>query len=55
MTTEKGGRPVLEVKRKIRSMKAYDDEWELIKQFSELIKKKGKRRECEEFLKQFKN
>lgn len=55
MSIEKSASPTVNVTRKLRTMKAFDDEWVLIKQFSELIKKKGKRRECEEFLKQFNN
>jgi len=43
MTTHGGarpgaGRPALDEKRKMRSMRAHDDEWALIQQFAELVK-----------------
>ena len=35
---EGAGRPRQEVTRKQRQTRAYDDEWELIKEFSKLVK-----------------
>ena len=32
------GRPALEDKRKMRSMRAHDDEWELIQKFAGFVK-----------------
>lgn len=39
--------------RKQHQLRAYDDEWKLVKAFHQLIVKKGKREECEKFLQQF--
>lgn len=52
---EGAGRPVGTTKavtRKQRQLRAFDDEWELIHRFSVLLKK-GRREECENFIKQF--
>ena len=35
--------------RKLRTTKAYDDEWELLQRFDKLVKH-GNRKACEEFL-----
>jgi len=38
--------------RKQRQLRAYDDEWELLKKFDKLIKR-GQREACEKFLAQY--
>ena len=43
------GRPRKDVTRKQRQLRAYDDEWELIKRFDKIIKH-GNREACEKFL-----
>ncbi|MGL5512762.1 MAG: hypothetical protein ACRDBM_05925 [Sporomusa sp.] len=43
------GRKPLDAKRINRSIKAFDDEWELINRFAKLVKH-GERDECEKFL-----
>ena len=43
------GRPKLEVTRKMRSTRAFDDEWELTRRFLELVKA-GRMQECKDFL-----
>ena len=43
------GRPALEGKRKMRSMRALDDEWQLINRFADLVKS-GKAEECRRFV-----
>ena len=52
---EGAGRPVgstQEIVRKNRTLKAYDEEWELISQFAKLVKH-GHQKECESFIKNF--
>ena len=46
---EGAGRPSAAVKRTARSMKAFDDEWDIINQFSDLVKHWDKEK-CQEFL-----
>lgn len=43
------GRPKLEVKAKGRNIKAYDDEWEIIKEFAHIVKY-GDKEICKEFV-----
>ena len=47
------GRPKKEVTRKQRQLRAYDDEWELIKKFDKALKH-GHRDACEKFLEKLK-
>lgn len=47
---EGSGRPKQDAVRKMRSTRAYDDEWELAKRFLELMKK-GHLEECRVFIK----
>lgn len=47
------GRPKQEIVRKMRSTRAFDDEWELTKSFLDLIKS-GHMEECKAFVKTLK-
>lgn len=44
---EGAGRPAAAVKRTVRSMKAFDDEWDIINQFAHLVKHWDKEK-CQE-------
>lgn len=48
------GRPKQDVVRKMRSTRAFDDEWELAKSFIDLMKN-GHMEECKAFVKTFKD
>lgn len=48
------GRPKQEIVRKMRSTRAFDDEWELTKSFLDLIKS-GHMEECSAFIKSLEN
>ncbi len=43
------GRPALEEKRKMRSMRAFDDEWDIIQKFADFVKS-DKKDECVRFV-----
>lgn len=51
---EGAGRPKKEVVRKMRSTRAFDDEWELAKSFLDLMKN-GHMEECRDFVKNLEN
>ena len=38
-TRSKGGRPKLEITRKTRALRAFDDEWEIIQEIARKLKK----------------
>ncbi len=43
------GRPKLAVTRTVRQLRAFDDEWEIIRRFSQIVKH-GDREACEAFI-----